>query len=189
MSDAFLPNPMRGVDARSSATPRLFAHLKQIGPAEAFDDWGRSLQGQASGGQVPYFVPGLEHGGALAGLTPQTSPEVLAQSIAQGFAFEISEAFQSMKEIGDAGGAIALAAPADLARRWGPMLASALDCPIQHMADEPTTAARACATWALGATQKAPQILQVFQPNATLRARFEARRPGLAGLKSRLTHS
>lgn len=213
LSADFLPNPLRSVSAARFFRPGLYAQRLDLGPAEAFAAWADVLTDQGAnqgadrgtdrgadrGGAVaeggapsPYFIPNLGHGAALAGLTPGTPPAVLGLAIRDGFAFEAQVAAEALGDLGPLNTPYLLSAPRGLADAWGPMLASALDAPIELCQDANHHSALGAARLARAGrcgedTLRRAGSLKSYHPDAELRASFLEKRAGLAGFKSRLT--
>jgi xylulokinase len=202
LSDTFLPNPLRKVEAGAYVLEGLFCETVKTGPAGLFREWANHLGAPAGsisqeGANEIYFIPNLEHGGLLAGLSPMTTPGDIALGVLYGVAFEIVEAIKSMEALEELGRDFILVAPEEIGRSWAPYLASALNRNLRLVVDDRFLGAKGAALMGRGAvsslstqdTYPPADNLAVFEPQSEASAHFEEISPRLAGLKSRLTHA
>lgn len=202
LGETFLPDPFRHIDMRSFAGNEMFFHLSEIGPGVDFDDWAKNLGGNPGGRDgAPlaqkdvYFLPKLGHGAVLAGLSPQTTARDMARAVLYGVAFEVCESLATFDELMPADGPLHCLAPTATGQKWGPYLASATRRTLLLHEDDGFRAANGAAQLAQRGltpefetdTEVSPLSVQRFAPQAELIEHFEAIRPKLAALKSRLT--
>lgn len=203
LGETFLPDPFRHIDMRSFAGNDMFFHLSEIGPGVDFDDWAKNLGGNPGNGGADliaqkdvYFLPKLGHGAVLAGLSPQTTPQDMARAVLYGVAFEVAESLATLNELMPVDGMLHCLAPTATGQTWGPYLASATRRTLVLHEDDGFRAASGAARiarrgLAVGTetdSEADERPSQHFEPQAELIAHFEAIRPRLAALKSRLTY-
>lgn len=209
LGQTFLPDPFRHIDMRNFTGNDLFFHLSEIGPGVDFDDWTKNLGGNPGGGGADllaqkdvYFLPKLGHGAVLAGLSPQTTPQDMARAVLYGVAFEVAESLAILDELMPSDGPLHCLAPKATGQAWGPYLASASRRTLILHEDDGFCAANGAARLAHRGLNAGDEMnarpktntgtgelsIQRFEPQAELIKHFDAIRPKLAALKSRLTY-
>lgn len=203
LGETFLPDPFRHIDMRSFAGNDMFFHLSEIGPGVDFNDWAKNLGSNPRGTGADliapkdvYFLPKLGHGAVLAGLSPQTTPQDMARAVLYGIAFEVSESLAILDELMPVDAPLHCLAPIATGQTWGPYLASATQRTLVLHEDDGFRGADGAArlahrSLAAGAETDAELntlSVQRFEPQAELTRHFDAIRPRLAALKSRLTY-
>jgi xylulokinase len=219
-SDGYRPNPAGGVHTFCHALPRRWHQMSVILSAAGSVDWAARLCGLADAGALielaesrgqpaatEMFLPYLSgertphndpHAkGVLFGLTHESTPAAVAQSVLEGVAFAFRDGLDALTAGGGAVESISVIGGGSRSAYWGRILSSALNRPLVYRDAAALGPAYGAARLAwMGAENAAvedvcvpPPVLHVVEPEGRLADLYAERLRRFRSLYRHLKHS
>jgi xylulokinase len=219
-NERYSPNPAGGVHAFCHALPGRWHQMSVILSAASCVDWAAKLSGSAdaaallarveargapsssemflpylSGERTPHNDPNAK--GVLFGLTHESDPAAIGQSVLEGVAFAFRDGMDALTDTGAAIDSITVIGGGARSDYWGKILSSALNRPLVYRdggeVGPALGAARLAQLAETGGSVEdicpAPPILSVIEPDDRLSETYAAKLPRFRSLYKSLKSS